>query len=115
VPAAQLPTATAAFSFRAGGAGSVNLNSTTEQVLLIPHGAAAKPTVDKVILVDVVQDSPAIDASPVRWAAGIRYTTRPAARPRTRACSSGSRPAQALPLPAVAASSSLSEEVPVHG
>jgi hypothetical protein len=73
VPAAQLPAAapsTAGFALEMTPAGAVNLNVTTEQVLDIPHGQAAAPAPQNMILIDVIQDNPAVDTSAVRWTAG---------------------------------------------
>jgi hypothetical protein len=51
-------------------AGAVDLNATTEQVLDVSHGQTAAPAVEKLLLIDVIQDDPASDTSGVRWAAG---------------------------------------------
>jgi hypothetical protein len=50
--------------------GSVDLNSMAEQPIDIPHTSGTVPTSAKVLLVDVIQDDPTVDASAVRWAAG---------------------------------------------
>jgi hypothetical protein len=50
--------------------GSVDLNSTVEQAIVIPHGSRAKPSIAKVVLVDVIQDDPAVDTRALRWASG---------------------------------------------
>jgi hypothetical protein len=72
VPASQLPTQQSAVGFarRLSAAGSIDLNSTAEQVVDIAHGSAAKPAFAKVVVVDVIQDDPAVDMSAVRWQAG---------------------------------------------
>ena len=74
VPAAQLPAvapSASPFALRMTTAGAVNLNVTTpEQVLEVPHGQAAAPNAQNMILIDVIQDNPAVDTAPVRWAAG---------------------------------------------
>jgi hypothetical protein len=73
VPAAQLPAvapSASPFALRMTTAGAVNLNVTTEQVLDVPHGQAAAPNAQNMILIDVIQDNPAVDTAPVRWAAG---------------------------------------------
>ena len=73
LPAAQLPStgsSSSPFALRMAAAGAVNLNVTTEQAVNIPHGQAAAPNAENMILVDVIQDDPAVDTSAVRWAAG---------------------------------------------
>jgi hypothetical protein len=59
-----------ALAFRLGSLGSVDLNSTAEQRVDVAHGSNVPPSAAKVILVDVVQDAPAIDTSALRWAPG---------------------------------------------
>ena len=72
VPASQLPTQQSAVGFarRLSAAGSVNLNSTAEQVIDTVHGSAAKPAFAKLVVVDVIQDGPTVDMNAVRWEAG---------------------------------------------
>jgi hypothetical protein len=48
----------------------VDLNSTAEQAIDIAHEGSARPSAEKVVLVDVIQDQPAVDTSALRWAAG---------------------------------------------
>jgi hypothetical protein len=48
----------------------VDLNSTAQQAIDIPHASGAKPTAAQVILVDVIQDDPTVDTSALRWASG---------------------------------------------
>ena len=55
---------------RHSAAGSVDLNSTAEQAIDIPHGSIAKPTIAKVVLIDVLQDDPTVDTTALRWARG---------------------------------------------
>jgi hypothetical protein len=49
---------------------SVDLNSTAEQAIDIPHASRGKPSTAKVVLVDVIQDDSKIDTSALRWAPG---------------------------------------------
>jgi hypothetical protein len=57
-------------ALRLSPVGSVDLNSTVEQALVISHRGGSKPSTAKVVLVDVVQDDPTVDATALRWAAG---------------------------------------------
>jgi len=50
--------------------GSVDLNSTAEQAIVISHASATRPSAANVILIDVIQDDPRVDTAALRWAAG---------------------------------------------
>jgi len=70
--ASQLPVRQNAGSLvlRLSATGSVDLNSTAEQAIDIPHGSGAKPAIAKVVLIDVIQDDPTVDTTALRWAPG---------------------------------------------
>ena len=59
-----------ALVLRLSSPGSVDLNSTAEQAIDIPHASHARPSIAKVVLVDVIQDDPQADTSALRWAPG---------------------------------------------
>jgi hypothetical protein len=61
---------TSRLAFCLSSAGSVDLNSTAEQTIEIPHASDATPEAAKVVLVDVIQDHAAADTSLLRWAPG---------------------------------------------
>jgi hypothetical protein len=73
--AAQLQSASeleraSAFALRLSSVGSVDLNSTAEQTVDILHNAGVRPEFAQVIVVDVIQDDPMVDASALLWAPG---------------------------------------------
>jgi hypothetical protein len=67
VPAAQ---DVGAIVLRLSPPGSVDLNSTGEQAIDIPHGSLTKPSTANVVLIDVIQDDPHTDTTALRWAVG---------------------------------------------
>ena len=66
---AELSTKMSA-AFRLSAPGTIDLNSTNEQEVVIDLGGATKPPFAKAIRVDVIQDDPTVDTSALRWAAG---------------------------------------------